>query len=77
MAIRDPLRSSGRLASFGHGLREGSALRRWLSRSGLMFGHFSPDFLSETDFKKLFDAGDFNEVVFESCGADLLVVATK
>lgn len=77
LSVRDPLRSDGPLTSWGRRLPAGSRRRVFLSRFGLMFGHFSPDFLSEWEFRSLFERAEFSKTDFEKRGSDIMVVATK
>ncbi len=77
LAVREPRRSETGLGSLFGALPEKSRLRRAGSRMGLMFGHFSPDFMTDAEIKALFAAGGFSRLDFEHLGRDILVTAIK
>lgn len=77
LAVREPRRSDGALSRFFASRGESSGLRRLGSRFGLMFGHFSPDFLSETELRALFDDAGFSRVEYRPHGLDLIIIARK
>lgn len=77
LAVREPVRSDGPLARFFASRSPGSATRHVGSGIGLMFGHFSPDFMTEPELRALFDGGLFTEVAFAEYASDLIITAIK
>ena len=77
LAVREPRRSDGALSRLISGLPEKSGLRKTSSRMGLMFGHFSPEFMTETEIRALFDNTGLAEVEFQRCAGDVLITAVK
>lgn len=77
LAVREPMRSNSYFSRLTQSFSGKSPLRKAASRLGLMFGHFSPDFMTEPEIKALFDQAGFSDLKVESIGPDLLVVATK
>ena len=77
LAVREPVRSDGPLARFFASSSPGSTTRRLGSGIGLMFGHFSPNFMTGPELRALFDGGLFSEVEFSEYASDLVITATK
>ena len=77
LAVREPVRSDGPLARFFASRSPGSIARRAGSGIGLMFGHFSPDFMTGSELRALFDRELFSEVAFAEYASDLVITATK
>jgi ubiquinone/menaquinone biosynthesis C-methylase UbiE len=77
LAVREPTRSDGPGVRLIDRLSEAPGIRRMVGGFGLMFGHFSPDFLTESELGGLFVSAGFSHFRTESCGRDLVVVATK
>ncbi len=77
LAVREPVRSNGPLARFFASRGQESTARSIGSGVGLMFGHFSPDFMTGPELRALFDGGLFSEVTFTEHARDLVITATK
>lgn len=77
LAVREPVRSNGPLARFFASRGQESKARSIGSGVGLMFGHFSPDFMTGPELTALFDGGLFSEVTFTEHARDLVITATK
>jgi ubiquinone/menaquinone biosynthesis C-methylase UbiE len=77
LAVREPTRSQGALSQYFAKRPKESRLRRFVSGAGLMFGHFSPDFMTEDELRHLFNSSGLTEVIFRQFASDLIVIATK
>ena len=77
LAVREPTRSDNSFSRIISGLPDKSRVRRLISRTGLLFGHFSPDLMTESQLRVLFDDTDFSSVSFDIHGQDILITATK
>lgn len=77
LAVREPTRSEGPLGRYVGDLPKRSRTRRLLSSVGLMFGHLSPDFMTESEIRDLFAAADFSELRIEPRGQDIFITAIK
>jgi ubiquinone/menaquinone biosynthesis C-methylase UbiE len=77
LAVREPVRSDGALARFFSTRSPTSRLRRLGSAVGLMFGHFSPDFMTKSELEALFDKRFFSKVSITEHASDLLIEAVR
>ncbi len=77
LAVREPARSNNSFSRILSDLPAESKLRRFFSQSGLLFGHFSPDFMTEKDLRVLFDSAGFSSISYNAHGRDILITATK
>ncbi|HEB12648.1 MAG TPA: methyltransferase domain-containing protein [Actinobacteria bacterium] len=77
LAVREPTRSDSSFSRMICGLPDKSRIRRLCSQTGLLFGHFSPDFMTEKELRALFDSANFSSISFDVHGQDILITATK
>ncbi len=77
LAVREPVRSEGALARFFSLQAPNSKLRRLGSTVGLMFGHFSPNFMTKSELVALFDKQLFSEVAITEHASDLVIQAVR
>jgi len=77
LAVREPRRSQGLVSRYVGRLPEKSQARRMVRQAGLMFGHFSPDLMTESELVDLFAAGDFSQLQLAPSGRDIFITAIK